>query len=99
MVLARHERLAARLVHGMRNLGGVSPNDDRPATGLDAPRQTCTIMGSPPMAARGLSGSLVALSRAGITMRQGIMILSQLARDPDPGEAGARSNVSVATSG
>ena len=41
-----------------------------------ARRQTCTIMGSPPISARGLSGSLVAFRRAGITIREDMIYVS-----------------------
>ena len=40
-----------------------------------ARRQTWTIMGSPAISASGLSGSLVAFSRAGMTMRLDAMTL------------------------
>ena len=42
-----------------------------PHSASTARRQTWTIMGSPAISARGLSGSLVAFSRAGMTMRLG----------------------------
>ena len=50
-----------------------------PHSASTARRQTWTIMGSPAMSARGLSGSLVAFSLAGMTIRLGA-IFRQITR-------------------
>ena len=73
----RHHGLAAgaadRIADGLASVATTT----RPHSASMARRQTWTIIGSPAMSASGLSGSRVAFSRAGITMRQDVMVLCQ----------------------
>ena len=65
MVFARHHGLPARAADGLGDLATVGRHATGPIPASQARRQTCTIIASPAIGARGLSGRRVAASRAG----------------------------------